>query len=444
MSENDCNKYNRVIIMHWVIYFTLFISVGLFGFVYLKYLMKYVYKFYIIVALAIIEVAVTVMLIRCIIKSLRIIRRYNIREERSVNRIKKRIFLSVSIILLIILGCGSIFITALSTYEINYNRATSIVKKNVEALDKKLQESRSKEGNKKIVSGFDLKQDTFKFKNFATYESYGNCFGIVAFEMLYNNGNMGIIEDNKVYCDYKGTLSDVAFNENDMKKLFPDSDGDYEYNTDRKYVKHNEEYYNRLIKSAFHGTFESYDEDEYLKTPTEELSSDNLNKIINSISYIQNNYQNKLLFRYCSDEYYTTCPSTISSDYTKENNIFNIRSIIDSIDEDKLVTVCMVNNIAGHAMLAYGYEIIDDNNIRVYVSDPNFTLYSGEVSDAEQKINNDIINSTYILFTKDILKNNWSYIYRPSIEGIDPYDDNGYNFFNSFLPGTIIEVYKES
>ena len=442
--ENHFNNYNKLIIMHWIIHVIFLISMVVFGFVYYKYLMRDVYKFYIVLALVSVELVVTVMLSVCSIKSLLIIRRYNMNNSIKEKVIKARIFLCTSIVLLIILGSGSICITALSAYEININKATRIVKKNVEYLDDILEESRNKSGYKKIVKDFDMKQDTFRFKNFATYESNGNCFGIVAFEMLYNNKNMSIIEDNKVSCKYDGPLSEVSFTEDDMNKLFPDCNGDYEYNTDRVYVKRNNNYYNSLIKSAFHGVFNSYDEDKYIKTPTGEFSSDNFNEIINSISYLQNNYQNKLLFRYCSDEYYTTDPSIIDSDYKNNDNIFNIRSILDSIDNDKLVTICILNNIAGHAMLGYGYELIDENNIKVYVSDPNFTLYSGELSDNEQNINNDIISSSYILFTKDILQDNWSYKYRPSIEGKDPYDDSVYSFFNSFLPGTIIEVYKES
>lgn len=448
-KKENVYSYKKLILIHWLLYIVFFGCIGVFGVVYYKYLMNNIYRFYIILAIVLGEVVLTALLIVYLLSSLGRIRRSFMNNQENTMKvtrsknIKTRIFSCISVVLLVIFGVLSIFITGLSAAEISVNRATRIVKKNVNILEEKLEDSRYKSGYKKIVKDFDFQQDTFSFKNFSTFESHGNCFGIVTFEMLYNNKTMDRIDDKKVYCNYKGDLGDLSFDKNDMEKLFPDSDGDYEYNHDRENIIRDDDYYNRLIKSAFHGVWDSYDEDEYIKTPTEDLSSDNMNDIINSISYLQNNYQSKLLFRYCSDEYYPTIPTSISTDYKKDDTIFNIEAILDSLDSDKLVTVCVVNNIAGHAMLAYGYEIIDDNNIKVYISDPNFTLYSGDINDREKNINDDIINNSYILFTKDILKDNWSYIYRPSIEGIDPYDDSGYSFFNSFLPGTIMEIYRE-
>ncbi|MBU3161354.1 hypothetical protein KPL37_16725 [Clostridium frigoris] len=98
--------------------------------------------------------------------------------------------------------------------------------------------------------------------------------------------------------------------------------------------------------------------------------------------------------------------------------------ILSKIDSNKLVIVCMGGhdkNIA-HCVLAYKYELIGDEEIKIFVYDSNIPITE----------DNDVSQFIFILFK--LVKGEWQYTYRPSIEK-DIYID--YNF-NSYVPGATI------
>lgn len=100
--------------------------------------------------------------------------------------------------------------------------------------------------------------------------------------------------------------------------------------------------------------------------------------------------------------------------------------ILSKIDSNKLVIVGMgghdkIANMA-HCVLAYKYEMLDNDEIKIFVYDSNIPITE----------DNDVSQLIFILFK--LVKGEWQYTYRPFIEK-DFYKD--YNF-NSYVPGATI------
>ena len=139
-KKENVYSYKKLILIHWLLYIVFFGCIGVFGVVYYKYLMNNIYRFYIILAIVLGEVVLTALLIVYLLSSLGRIRRSFMNNQENTMKvtrsknIKTRIFSCISVVLLVIFGVLSIFITGLSAAEISVNRATRIVKKNVNIL----------------------------------------------------------------------------------------------------------------------------------------------------------------------------------------------------------------------------------------------------------------------------------------------------------------------
>lgn len=101
--------------------------------------------------------------------------------------------------------------------------------------------------------------------------------------------------------------------------------------------------------------------------------------------------------------------------------------LLNKLDANKLVMIAMCGynkkGTSGHCVLAYKYEILGSDEIKVYVYDCNIPVTE----------ENNVAECIFILFK--LLEGEWQYIYRPFIEA-EYYSDKNYN---SYAPGSTIK-----
>lgn len=275
---------------------------------------------------------------------------------------------------------------------------------------------------KKYVDGFDPLVHTFRFKNFGSENSKGgNCEGISVYELMNFNGK-------------KEDLSKYKLSESDIEKLYEDKSQYAVFKDDNSNGEKVEINYEGVIKKAF--GFSKIDNNESDIYYTEETKLDNkdTDNIIKELVSIQSNKIEGIIHsRFVSGCYYPPKASLLEG-YVDEGYMENKRSINpilikEKIDNNELAIIGVASNIGGgHALLVYGYEVIDENNIKFYVCDSNYPIKPGYEKEYMENIS--------ILFTKDVDGENWGYIYSPTIES-----NEVITFFNSFIPGTNLYVY---
>ncbi len=278
-------------------------------------------------------------------------------------------------------------------------------------------------GKKEDLSKYKLSEsDTFRFKNFGSENSKGgNCEGISVYELMNFNGK-------------KEDLSKYKLSESDIEKLYEDKSQYAVFKDDNSNGEKVEINYEGVIKKAF--GFSKIDNNESDIYYTEETKLDNkdTDNIIKELVSIQSNKIEGIIHsRFVSGCYYPPKASLLEG-YVDEGYMENKRSINpilikEKIDNNELAIIGVASNIGGgHALLVYGYEVIDENNIKFYVCDSNYPIKPGYEKEYMENIS--------ILFTKDVDGENWGYIYSPTIES-----NEVITFFNSFIPGTNLYVY---
>lgn len=317
------------------------------------------------------------------------------------------------------------------TYQIY--KVDDIVANEIKSLEKINKDMYEKKGEKKTVLNFNFYEDTLPFANFGTVVSPGgNCEGYNIYEMLYFNNELDDFLGSNKKTTYDGELGEYEFNKDDMKLVY--KEGMYYYNYEDTKTK-SEKDYKKIVKDSY-----SYN----LTDKTEKMKEDFISKdfedietknILEDISYIQNN---KGYIAYKTLPYNSLNPGDKLDGKEEKYDSADTGIITDSIDGNKLIQIGIINNISGHSLLAYSYETIDDNNIKVYVKDSNIPIIHKDIlTDDDIRINKEIESNCYILFTKDILNDDWSYIYQPSINGKELYSN-----YNSFVPGTTLSIVK--
>ncbi|MDY3372113.1 MAG: hypothetical protein SOX50_02415 [Terrisporobacter othiniensis] len=275
---------------------------------------------------------------------------------------------------------------------------------------------------KKYVDGFDPLVHTFRFKNFGSENSKGgNCEGISVYELMNFNGK-------------KEDLSKYKLSESDIEKLYEDKSQYAVFKDDNSNGEKVEINYEGVIKKAF--GFSKIDNNESDIYYTEETKLDNkdTDNIIKELVRIQSNKIEGIIHSRFVSGYYYPPEASLLDEYVDEGYMENKRSINpivikDKIDNNELAIIGVTNNaMGGHALLVYGYEVIDENNIKFYVCDSNYPIKPGYEKEYMENIS--------ILFTKDVDGENWGYIYSPTIES-----NEVITFFNSFIPGTNLYVY---
>lgn len=295
-------------------------------------------------------------------------------------------------------------------------------------------------GEGHFVANFNLESDTLPFKNFSTKGSpAGNCEGYNMYEILHFEGNLKEFLGENMKSKNEYNFSELTFSENDIENIygvekkedqkeklnyFNNFDGTVNLNIN----------YSSIVEQAY-GMYKSKNKKIEYDFSDKEFDNKELKNILMDISYLQNNKGYSI---YTSYSYYNTNPLDKFKGVVKPYSSGDISYIKQSIDNDKLIEIAIENNISGHSLLAYGYEKINEDNYKVYVKDSNFPLIKKDIlTEKDIEVNNDIKNNFYILFTKEILKDEWSYIYQPSINGVEVY-----GYYNSFVPGTKLSLYS--
>lgn len=287
------------------------------------------------------------------------------------------------------------------------------IKSNIKYLeDENAKYDNVKNQNLRMIKNFSLEKDTVTIHNIkGIYSESGNCAGYTVMEMVaYMNRykqNPAIINGKTIAIpqkhlgDYKILGEDIK-NFNKINASTEDEDIIYDKMLDKKYKKY------------------PFDYSQYLQDK-------DLADLFNYISFYQiNQLEYQKIFSIPSSKF--------------DLNEF----IVNKIENNEPVGIGINSPLyAGHAVLAYGYEKINDNIYKVYVADSNLPI-NLEPKTEQQRNNNEKIKNTYILFVKG--NNGWEYIYNPHVEvSVDKYTIERYIYqglFNSYIDGSTISVYS--
>lgn len=347
------------------------------------------------------------------------------------NNFNKKRYLIMGLTILVLL----ITISVLNIIaEIEFNKTSDIIVDQMKKLEGKSIQMEYTNGKQNYVDNFDISKDTLPFKNFSTSKSIGgNCEGFSAFELLAFEGKL----QNKINIDKN--LSEYHIESNDIQTVYGE-DEKYEYQeainedikkSDEISIDNSEKIFKKLIKQVAGKSSGKKIKKRKQYFNETKLENSEVEKILMNISQIHESKD------YCVLETRPYYPSEIDNikdiQENKKYETLDPNVIIQRIDNNKLVEIGITNTrISGHAILVYGYEIVDKNNIKFYVCDSNLPINNNQSTD----INNEIKKKAYILFTKDILGDYWSFIYEPNINGKKLYFK-----YNSFLPGTKVAIY---
>lgn len=298
-------------------------------------------------------------------------------------------------------------------------------------------------GNVVIANNFDLESDTLPFANFTTIDSEGgNCMGYNIFEMYYYNKFIQKNSSNEFLSNYNGNLADLPISEHDKEFLYSfrsNNESVFDYNMFLKsedkanYKKLVLDSYNKIgfYVEILYNKFLNKDLDIYRKDINNfKFENEGFGNIIKDISKLQNEKS----ATYLSKGYYST--SALLGVSTNKYDLTDINFLINNVDRGMLSVIGIYNMTNRHALLVYGYEKLDENNIRFYIKDSNFPIIKGDNLSEEDKLINEDIKKFYNLFTRDLTEDNWSYVYMPTIMG--KVLDYG---FNSFIPNTKLGYY---
>lgn len=165
--------------------------------------------------------------------------------------------------------------------------------------------------------------------------------------------------------------------------------------------------------------------------------SKNIFEILKAVSYYQRMIENKGLFLKSDrvmPKRYIGMKTAVMSHYnyllsrmriyrTRIHNKLDLNKLlIQKLEANELVIIGMngynKNRSRGHSVLAYKYEILSDDEVKVFVYDCNIPITH----------ENDVGDDVFILFK--LINAEWEYLYRPVIDNIDYYKDSDYNSYS--------------
>lgn len=309
------------------------------------------------------------------------------------------------------------------------------------------------------VKDFDIYANVFSFKNIGTsINKEGNCFGLIYLikgifndeipKRIVKNGKeiYDITFINKNLNEYKITNEIAQLVYDDIDNCTKEIECT-EISCDKATFLYHENLMELLEPEEIYKRF--FDDDSEMLTQYKmNDENNNISEILKAIEYYQNEIDNhkskfKISFSYrqifrnkidVKDYFYATLQLVLNRNIKFRSVKYIKDQIINKIDNHKLVVV-LINSMkfGGHAILAYKYEIIDEDIVKIYIYDCNMPLFD-ENSELNTAINKDIINNTYILFVK--VKGKWQYIYCPIINGNYIYEGK----YNSYVPDTELGI----
>lgn len=355
-------------------------------------------------------------------------------ELEETNKYRSNVFLNKLIICILIISAFAILIYGYN-FNVRYNKATDLIINKIHELENINDKMRNTENDIKIVNNFNIERDTFQFRNFPSSFSQGGCSrAILGIELLNFEGRL--INKNII----TKPLNEYVINQKDLEAVYGEGEtlqyrNNFQFDITDKDISEGRtnEIYKDIIdittgrkknnkKSKKRDVYfdEAKIKDKELENILLEISKHQ--QIINyypDLVYSKVNYEKNI--NSLADGF-----DNIDVNYSTDTIV---RNILDRMNDEKLVEVTISNKYRAQSLLIYGYDMVDSNNIKFYVADCNIPINKNQT----EKVNNDIKNNGYMLFTKDVLNkdNEWSYIYQPVIN-----DKPMYLNYNSFIPGT--------
>lgn len=270
------------------------------------------------------------------------------------------------------------------------------------------QKSMSEESQGSLTN-YSIKKDKLRLYNTGSYNSSGGmCLGFSMFEKF---NYMNVLEDLNKRLPKEIQLSNPS--RQDLGSISLDEADDFRlYGGVRLQAN---TYHNLDAKTQYDIYTRAY------RNKKEDFSAKVKNnkakEILNVINYLQEE-ANKNKKQYPLTEFK---PKTYIDVYSvlynrKAKDTFEPSLITEKIDANEPVVIGISNVEAGHAVLAYAYDYIEENILKVYVSDSNFTILDEKAKDEERlknikQYNHDIKENMYMLCVKDEDTDRWEYIY---------------------------------
>lgn len=291
---------------------------------------------------------------------------------------------NVSLVLSII-----IYITNKYKISLNYDKDLD------EFMYNAYHQAKRKKGNIKSVEGFNIVNNTLPFHNITIdSKDEGYCLG---------------------YCYFTRTVF-----EGDLIKIL------------RKYFK---EVYN--VSFLINAELNIYTINEIRTEDKVKYEvSKNIFEILKAVSYYQRMVESKGLFFKCDwvmPKIYISTRSAVNFHFRylfSRMRIYRARIynkldlnklLLQKLEANELVMIGMngycIERDVGHCVLAYKYEILSDDEVKVFVYDCNIPI-TGE---------NDVAD-VFILFK--LFNGEWEYLYRPVIDNTDYYKDCNYSSYS--------------
>lgn len=289
----------------------------------------------------------------------------------------------------------------------------------------------------KSLQGFVPKKDRLPLVNTKTETSGGLCLGISMYEKM---NYLDTLKDLNIPPFDKLEGIDLDLNKkDDLSLYFPKGTdkGVLWGGLEKEDVRVNTDITLLYKKSVGYYT-------EHLQDLTRYMEDNALARVLNTISalhYIGNKkvFEGVTIKPYISNNLTTYSKYRFGHDRFSES--FTPELITQKIDQDIPVVIAFfVAEDPGHAVMAYKYEELEGNIVKVYVSDSNLPLLDETSADDKafaQRYNQDVNTNGYILFHMNEETHFWEYIYNPVINTNYFYRGE----YNSYIPGTTIRIF---
>lgn len=374
---------------------------------------------------------------------------------------KGKVVFSVKTFILILFivfafGCYSVFALQIlknSKIAISQNQIDSDIK-NMEILVEKYNNVADKK-EKTVLENYNINTDKFNLPHISSYNSPGGvCSGYSLYEKL-NYMAKRRSEDEKL--NYIYNIKDGIIDEAKTKYHVDlnKNDNFVKNGIDLSKISISSEKWDD-IKLKIQGSnkiksintedmktfyYNIYNPEENIKDMSIAVgNNEKLSNILNTTNYLQYWFnKNKHNFVFAKIEY-------------DKDDSFDIEKFKKFFNKDRLepVIIAVHNNQGGHALLAYGYTIVDENTYKIYVSDSNIPIINNDdlfnelglnkYFKKKEEYNNYIENNIYILLKRENESSRWNYIYNPTI------NNQTYAYkceYNSYIAGSYMEFFNE-
>lgn len=294
------------------------------------------------------------------------------------------------------------------------------------------------------LEGFSLDTHKLPFANLSTYDSSGLCNAFSLFEKYNYLGKLDQIMVNKEYLETEGIeLSLIEAGDLSGYKLSEEQhirlNGSSILNPSSRQPYTGQEIYRASIDYY----------DEHTQNLANKVGDEEIGNLINLLNYLQDTLgtDNKEIqqFKLQPCYYYkegSRRTEIMRGNQNRETGKIDIEGLLGNLKNNVPMILGVWKGSSGHSLLAYKYEKMADDTIKVYVSDSNIPLLEERnwMTESEKsclnQYNQDVCDNVFVLFKYNQELDKWVYAYNPYLNGNYVYG-SGYNFY---IPNHYIEV----